>query len=743
MLFPLKVVGPINVLSDPIVVLGALAGAEVQLLIDGVPTGSLVTADGLSVSLFHGGTLNPGQKIAATQSLNGQTSVPTPIPETVSALPDGQTGIPPVVFLSGLHPCVDWIVIGGTIPGAKVAILFQGQVVGSTTATGNAVSVRIGSGVQAGVGDVLEAVQDVNGLQSPVTQSLPLSRRPGDLVAPVIAPPFECDMAVLVSGLADGVSLDLSHDGQILNYPFVGNTVWANLWKPARQPETFTAQQHFSQCESESPMSQPVGVNPAIKLPTPIMVGPICPGAPVLRIRDLRPGALVTVWNHRGTTSMMVGQFRAWATDCDVPMPPGWSNSPAKTGPMELHVAQSNCDLGSDTGKHAVEPLPGAVGQPAIDAPVECARLIRVHGLTPGAIVLVTSDLPGLETLSGAQLVTAADMTFWLYRPLLPDESIRVAQAGCNADASSPATQVAALATLPAPQIDGQVRLPHGGVYLKGLLVGARVHVFVDGDWATSVDVATPEMFVPLSGLGIEAQVSARQSLCTAISRESASVSTTYGEMKLTVTPTTPIERGRPTSITVTAVDADRGFPVIGKIVIGSTSVGQTGTAFGHTFALGAPPPATKVTAVNYITASIQWTLVNPPPQPPKQLTLSIAHQASAFFAIQSIQWSIERQELSGAYTLVASPTGPSVAITPPSNGQYVIYAEVTVADLVNGGTRIAQFVGNAQVSGLSVMVIVWSGNSHNQNFRLVARSETIFAGGGAVTVYYPVVEPA
>jgi hypothetical protein len=753
MLLPPKVLGPINQLATSVTVVGAVDGATVQLLVNGAPVGVPAVASGLSVSVGLGGTvLTPGQQVAATQSRTGETSAPSPFPETVSAAPSPASGLPAPVFLSGLHPCVDWILMGGLIPGATVEIRRAGQRIGTAVAAGPVASVPISFPQAPSTGDTLEAFQKFTPPQAPTitgptVPSLPLQTAPPrEPPAPSVQSPFECDLAVLVSGLQEGASLTVKHGlDELSGYPFVGSPVWANLVKPARGADQMSARQRSNTCGGASGFSPAVGVNPAPKLPTPVIVGPICPNAPILRVRNLRPGAEVSVWAKRTSAAsgsgVQVGLARAWAPDCDFPLPPAWANHPqlaSQPGTLSIEVAQSNCGKGSDTASHPVEPLPGSVGQPGMDKPVECARLISAKSLTPGAVVVVRSDQADSPQLSGPVSVTASNMSIWVYRPLRKGEHVQLKQSGCNVAGDSPSTEVAPFAGVPAPVIVGPVRIPHGGATLRNLVTGARVHVWVSGLLTTSFDAIAPEMFVTLSGLTREAPVVARQAMCTKISAESNREVAKLGEMKPSHSPS-PITRGKAASITVTAKDRDNGQPVNGSVKIGGSVVGATGTAFGFTFPNG-PAPASSVEAANYVSAPISWNLVDPPPQPQAKLHLSIANQATSLFTITAVAWSVERQELNGTFTLIASPSGQSVVVQPPTNGQYHVYAAVSVDDLVNGGNILAEFRGNATVHGLHTLLVVWANVDLSENFRLFAEPQVIWAGGTAYTVYNPVV---
>jgi hypothetical protein len=245
-------------------------------------------------------------------------------------------------------------------------------------------------------------------------------------------------------------------------------------------------------------------------------------------------------------------------------------------------------------------------------------------------------------------------------------------------------------------------------------------------------------MFVPVPGLTREAAVVARQSMCTRISDDSNVEVARFGDLRLSHSPS-PITRTKPSSVTATATDSETGQLVTGNVKIGGAFVGTTGTAFVFTFPSGAAPAST-VDAANYNSATIVWNLADPPSPTLAMLRLSIANQAASFFKISGVTWNIFRQETSGVLTPIISATGQSVAVHPPTNGQYHVHAEVSVDDLVNGGNILAEFRGNVVVSGVSRLVVVWSNVDHTQNFRLFAEPQVIWGGGTAVTVYNPVV---
>ena len=122
--------------------------------------------------------------------------------------------------------------------------------------------------------------------------------------------------------------------------------------------------------------------------------------------------------------------------------------------------------------------------------------------------------------------------------------------------------------------IAGPVRIPHGGINLKKLIVGARVHVFVNAVPKISFD-ATAKRCSYRSGLSREAVVTAKQAMCTKISDESNPEAAQLGELRVDHSPK-PITRTKSTSITVSANDRENDQPIIGNVKIGGAVVGKS-----------------------------------------------------------------------------------------------------------------------------------------------------------------------
>ncbi|WP_329484278.1 hypothetical protein OG555_19210 [Kribbella sp. NBC_01484] len=759
-LLPPKVVGPITELSTFVTVLGAIDGAVVQLLANNAPVGIPATAHGLSVDVPLGGVpLAAGVSVTATQAaskfLLNDVSPPSPVGEPVGGAP---TSLPPVVFLSILHPCADWAFVGGTVPGVTVELVWNGQMIGTALSTSTTVSVPIAFPPGASPGQTVMASQSATvagrTVRGPAVESPPLEASPNrDAPPPTVTPPYECDLAVLVSGLLEGASLTVKVGAdEFGGYPFVGTPVWVGVPRAVKPVDQVSAKQESTTCHRSSGFTvPPVGVNAPPDLPAPAIVGPICPNAVSVEVRNLRPGADVWIEALKDPDTGLIidedlGHIQAWATECDFPLPAGWADRPGIAkypGKFLLQFAESLCNKRAPVVTYPIAPLPGAVGTPTISpAPIECSRYVNATGLTAGAHVVVHSDQTDLPTLSPSYPITGSQMTLELYRPLRWPEKVWLSQSGCSVAADSAQVDVQVFKGLPQPVIETPVRIPRGGFTARQLMPGARAYVRVNGALRPGVDVTTDRMFFPVPGLGSgrDDHVTLQQTMCTKQSIESSSEPVTQGVMKVGVTPST-IQRGVPTSITVTAADADTGQPVGGVVRIAGAVVGPTGTPFGYLFALGQPAPPATVEAVGYEPSAITFNLVDPPPASTGTLHLSVNNNYPGILKITSITWSLWRQNLN-SFTLVSTVTekGTSTTMKPSPNGQYHIHADVWVDNNVSGYNEVAEFRGNQQVNGTSTLEITWSGSDQSRAFRLFTETQIITAGGTTTTVVNPVV---
>src|SRR5262249_21150572 len=89
---------------------GALAGAEVELLVNGAPAGSKPAAANGSLWVPLKAALVAGQSVTAVQRMGGVDSPPSNYPVPVVPAP---TPLPLVVFLSPMSQFMSHVLLGG------------------------------------------------------------------------------------------------------------------------------------------------------------------------------------------------------------------------------------------------------------------------------------------------------------------------------------------------------------------------------------------------------------------------------------------------------------------------------------------------------------------------------------------------------------------------------------------------------------------------------------------------------
>lgn len=746
MSFAPRVSDPITSASPGVYVLGALDGAEVQLQSDGIALADpvQVSSPWTFVPVPPGG-LVAGAKITATQALNGDVSAPTRVPVIVAAVPVLDKNIPAPVFIGNVHPWIDWVTLSALVPGTTVVVRYKGVEVGALLATRATEAVRVKFPEIPAPGDVLTAQttvklasgEDMGGGEA-ISPPMLNRDREGPAV-PTIGPIYECDVAVDIGAVEDGASVALKQPGKEFLYPGWAPSFKARLERRAALDDTFTVQQKFASWGIESAESQPpstVGKPRNDWLPTPWFPQPVCPDAPEVMIAGLREGAEVTCYVKLvypgGSMVETVDRFQAWSTECSMPLPPGWADPPrfrGQAGQLFIHAEQRNCSLLSSQGMQEVLPGPSAVDTPRVEPPVECARLVVASGLTPGAFVQVLSDNAKWSQLCLPQLVRSAQMVLGLNRPLEQGEHITVAQQGCGANAqSNPPMRVGALDGLNAPVIESPVRIPHGGAWVRDLVVGGRLYVTVDDKPRPSMDITSTRMFVPLGKLKREMRVQVLQVMCTAMPKASNVGETALGKLDVSVSPKT-ITRGVATNITVTALDADTHAPVAATVYIGNQPVGGTNTPFTYTFGPGAAPPS-SVVADDYENAALGWSLVDRPAPPPAtppaaKLSVTLNDNTGGVFKILKVSWSLLKRVPPDSATEVASTNGTSAQLTPGTNGQLLLTAEVTVQK-GEDAPILAQFRGPEEVRGVQAVKLQWNGASMSMSFKLFYENKWI-----------------
>lgn len=113
------------------------------------------------------------------------------------------------------------------------------------------------------------------------------------------------------------------------------------------------------------------------------------------------------------------------------------------------------------------------------------------------------------------------------------------------------------------------------------------------------------------------------------------------------------------------------------------------------------------------------------PPVSAKKLTLSLSNQAGRYFDIEGVTWLISRNDLSGVSQIgvLQGGTGGPVVFQPPSNGNFLIGAQVHVFDKIQGQGILADFRGTVPVDSRKMFPFTWTNQGLSNIFWLIAES--------------------
>jgi len=571
-LSPPTVVGPISPCVNSVRVQNQLIGSVVAILRNGGQVaGGPATWTDQTFALNPGVTLNPGDKITATQSFGGPPSAPTPIPVVVQQKPVAP--LHAVTFASPVLNCSNALLIAGAVPGADITLKDQhGNIRGKGVASQDG-SVGIGIAPQLGNGEILDALQTACGLtQAAATPSPTPTEPPIQLPPPVVQSPlYACGEAVTVSGVIPGAEVTLTRSaGPTESGAFVVSSEYFGV-PPLKPHEVVTATQAFPRCRPEvkPATSAPVKVGRAQPPPAPVVIPPLCPGALSVRLSGLTVGDSVEIFqngvsigqagvskptNDFYVSSPLAANAKITARQCNQCAHPLWS--------VVSNVVTVNA-------------VAAALTPPVITKPLfECASLIHLTNIHPGSLVQIESAKNGLI---GFKTVYAIEGDIPVAPQLVAGDKITAIQVGCG-HTSGPSA-VVLVQTLPT-ELARPVVLPitncARSVRVSNLTPGAIVDVFVQNGptqiWLASTSATLPTINVGL-GIGIELTVgevlTARQRLCSKVSLTSKPVTVGQGVCSYL---TQHFDIGRTGwnsyETTLTPDSVNRGFGVLATLLV-------------------------------------------------------------------------------------------------------------------------------------------------------------------------------
>ncbi|MBO3095469.1 hypothetical protein [Cellulomonas dongxiuzhuiae] len=436
-----RIVGPVSGWTSSLLIEGAVAGATVVVR-DGSPTGPDLVKSSVGggrdrVPLLPGVQLSPGRALFVAQIDAFDTSPWTSphLAEVVGPPPVDWAKVPPPWFRSQVFACGRAVWVEGCVPGAQVSISVGALPLGQAVADEGRARARLGTGFPAGLvaRATLSAPPGAPGIVgAPVSTTTPVRALPvpsgAELPAVVVGPPRPegCDTSIVVAGVVDGaeVTVDRADEGIVEVALFDLDSLSLRLGTPLdpRGGRLTVAQAVSARCEVRPSPPVTVEWGPATQPPTPTPRPP-CGGSPFLYVENLKGGAALTI-DVGGTVFRTVVPPATTATVFEVaPMAEG----------VTVSVTQQACGLASQPGVTTVGP--GMVSQPpTVAGPLlRCARVVRVTGVTPGALVRVHArGVAGSSPISPWVWTGSTSVAIEVSPSLVEDDEVSAEQTVCG-----------------------------------------------------------------------------------------------------------------------------------------------------------------------------------------------------------------------------------------------------------------------------------------------------------------------
>jgi hypothetical protein len=416
-----EIVGPVSVCSSSVEVKGNIAGATIEILVNGQMVSSHVGAnpDG---TYPIGTTLTANQVMTARQVSGGQTSADS-LPITVQAAPSQLSAL---TLKSVPHVCGRAILVTGAVPGAKIDVLLGTQQAGSAKASKWWTQIPYDAGGSTQPLTVSQVT--CNNLSATQNAPAPIPF-PNPLPTPVIQMPLiECQSRVTVRGVADGAYVEIyRNNGAEPEDRFLFGTETEARWiKPLVKNDVIKVRQGYS-CKMPAPPLETVSpfasatVQPASALHAPKFLGTLCPGSTFVRLGHLVPGARV-VLTQNGTE---LGETDASDTVCNFPVPPLTGGAT-----LEAHMELCGAKGPTATATVASQPVTPAI---SVSQPYACASLVEVVvGGAPGDYLAYVTNQDG-QQISPYDNLTEAPVNFVPVSPsLVAGEQITMHVQGCG-----------------------------------------------------------------------------------------------------------------------------------------------------------------------------------------------------------------------------------------------------------------------------------------------------------------------
>ena len=537
-ILPPRVIGPLSPCSSRIRLQGQFSGATIEVFADDELVISPCEASGPDefFDLDPGESLPPLSVVWAVQTFEGERSLDPERENGVEVMgqPRDSTVISTVRaprWEGHLHVCAGCVRLAGVIPGALVTVRDSSR---GLRAEGQSVDtvVRMRLNEPIMPGERLYARQTACGIDSPgPDRESPEPTQPlADLPAPEILDPLvACGRRVHIGNILEGATVSLERSigpdrefCSTIPNPYRDYSEADQL--EAR--ETVTARQYMRACDLHSGPSEERIVDGPSAVSAPEIEESLCAGSTRLQVSNLQPYATVYIHYSSESEPYRISAPSA-ATEFLIP--------PLKEDDV-ISVVQELCGGQAESNEGIVVSCTGPEA-PQIELPYECASVVYVTKVMPGARVRIYSDdygEPGfLERLLGCigeeTVPRDKDYVFVSAPTLIALDMLVAVQTVAGADIPSIPQFVRLFdGSVPTPVVRAVLETDRV-VTVENVLPQAVVEVYVQGDFrgsaiggtivASGSEPGTGRellvMEVPIVGdLSEDHQVTARQRFC-------------------------------------------------------------------------------------------------------------------------------------------------------------------------------------------------------------------------------------
>jgi hypothetical protein len=383
-----NVSAPISPCNKSLYVTGQLPNAEITIYVNRLPVVSQNAGTGLSIINLPQ-SLNEGDSVTVTQKVGNIESPQSGIPIAVQAKP---TAMPMVTF-NHVYGCGTSICLKGAEPGADLVVSQGGMQIGKEFTIDGSSWINLNKNIS--IGQPVVVSQAACGISLPVSTSPKADPPPNPLPAPLfLESVIECQPSVAIGNVIEGAHVQVFVDG-ILDADWnVAPTSFRYYFNQVvKKGMAIKAVQSMAGCVSNdhlmmpSPDSKEVITSPLDKIQAPLLQGPLCSGAIMLKIDNLLPGALVSVYVDDKGITKMIGQGIANDVSSNF-----WV--PSLSVGNKVSVSQQLCKKESIKSNEVTVDMPNISSTlPSIVGPVfECASTVSITGVESGSIVYIESD---------------------------------------------------------------------------------------------------------------------------------------------------------------------------------------------------------------------------------------------------------------------------------------------------------------------------------------------------------------